>query len=245
MFVVFPEICEQTAHRHTLNMITIPFPLRFVPKVMKTIFNNSAVCTYKCTSIHVHVLYSFSCILHPLIYTCSYQLFIFLALYTSHIHSYTCKYMYYENPADLPIWAPSAVITLIQFLPSVSSILTFDPWASSLNPWSCGTILIQGGHSLSGGGESGIPWRHLGGAISPSSGDSKKKTLHYRYMYLLVMCNKDQYIHVLGAGLEKRFKPSLVCCAFETKSLPLKLCNYAQFNVCTCTLVQSNVHVYC
>ena len=50
-------------------------------------------------------------------------------------------------------------------------------------------------------------------------------------MYLLVMCNKDQYIHVLGAGLEKRFKLSLVCCAFETKSLPSKLCNYAQFNL--------------
>ena len=56
-------------------------------------------------------------------------------------------------------------------------------------------------------------------------------------MYLLVMCNKDQYIHVLGAGLEKRFKPSLVCCAFETKSLPSKLCNYAR-------LMFAHAHLY-
>ena len=71
----------------------------------------------------------------------------------------------YPDITYLPISTPSAVITFTFFLASASLVARLE--ASSR-----GTILMQGGHWLTGGGQSGRPLRCLGGANSPSSGDS-------------------------------------------------------------------------
>ena len=63
--------------------------------------------------------------------------------------------MFDDKIVHLPIVAPSAVIRLIHFraswLPASS-----DAVPIILESVVCGIILIQGGHSLIGGGESGI-----------------------------------------------------------------------------------------
>ena len=39
----------------------------------------------------------------------------------------------------------------------------------------------------------------------------------------------------------QRFKSLFICCTFEVKFLPLKLCRHTHFNVCACVVLQSKI----